>query len=234
MPGRAKRLRRSRPATGRMPLLALGSLRTSTLKPPVGYGPFQLHSLAVSSTYGRGPRWRFNQRHTLLADAVATDRRAPADVAHRRGDAFARFDLGPDQRGELRRPQPARYSGSAERASSLLCGARTRAPQRNRRCPARATLWHQKIASAGRSAASNSLRGAAGSARSAAMEVAFISRARARPASRATSLRTGRAPSATRALAIPRPMPDAVFGGPSFPSRSDFGLIARPARPQTE
>jgi hypothetical protein len=58
----------------------------------VRYGPFQLHSLAVSSTYGRGPRWCFNQRHTFLADAVATDRRAPADVAHRRGDAGLIWD----------------------------------------------------------------------------------------------------------------------------------------------
>jgi hypothetical protein len=41
----------------------------------MGSGPFQLHSLAVSSTYGRGPRWYFNQRHTLLADAMATDSR---------------------------------------------------------------------------------------------------------------------------------------------------------------
>ena len=86
------------------------------------------HSLAVSSTYGRGPRWYFNQRHTLLADAMATDGRAPADVAHRRGNAFARFDLGPDQRRKLWRPQPVCYSGSAEGASSLLCGARARAP----------------------------------------------------------------------------------------------------------
>jgi hypothetical protein len=56
----------------------------------VGYGPFQLHSLAVSSTYGRGPRWCFNQRHTLLADAMATaDEHLPmshiAEVTHSRG-----------------------------------------------------------------------------------------------------------------------------------------------------
>jgi phospholipase C len=53
-------------------------------------------------------------------------------------------------------------------------------------------------------------RGAAGSARSAAMKVAFISRARARPASSATWLRTRRTPSANSAFAIPRPMPDAA------------------------
>jgi hypothetical protein len=62
----------------------------STLEPPVGSGPFQLHSLAVSSTYGRGPRWYFNQRHTLLADEwQRTDEHLPmshiAEVTHSRG-----------------------------------------------------------------------------------------------------------------------------------------------------
>jgi hypothetical protein len=56
----------------------------------VGHGPFQLHSLAVSSTYGRGPHWCFNQRHAFLADAVATaDEHLPmshiAEVTHSRG-----------------------------------------------------------------------------------------------------------------------------------------------------
>jgi hypothetical protein len=118
---------------------------------------------AIDFGLTRSPMAKRDEARELLAPVYGWF----TEGSHRRGNAFARFDLGPDQRGELRRPQPARYSGSAERASSLLCGARTRAPQRNRRCPARANLWHQKIASAGHhfSAASNSLRGAAGSAR---------------------------------------------------------------------
>jgi len=82
------------------------------------------------------------------------------------------------------------------------------------------------------SAASNSLRGAVGSARSAGMKVAFISRARARPASTATSLRTGRTPSATSAFAIPRPMPDAA---PviSAVSPSSNGILPSPELTET-
>jgi hypothetical protein len=61
-----------------------------------------------------------------------------------------------------------------------------------------------------RTADSNNRRGAVGSLRSAAMKVAPNSRASAVPVSSAISLSASRAPSAAKAFATPRPIPEAA------------------------
>ena len=122
--------RRTRPARNRWDRRSLARLEEADTGAgaEAGGGTGAAVSIGVARAGIGGAGSRAGGATAAVADSMATDGRASSDVAHRRGNAFARFDLGPDQRRKLWRPQPARYSGSAEGASSLLCGARARAP----------------------------------------------------------------------------------------------------------